>query len=96
MTTLRCLPVFRAVGIPRETRDRLRESQRVYHAWNEVYDGETWQRYDVTRGRDGRPQGTGISLSVTKSGMCSSLEAVAWSQLPQTLREANGRDTEKT
>jgi len=41
--------LLRAVGIPAKLVTGYVSSQRVYHAWNEVYDGETWQMYDVTR-----------------------------------------------
>lgn len=41
--------LLRSVGIPAKLVTGYVGVQRVYHAWNEVWEGDTWQRYDVTR-----------------------------------------------
>ena len=41
--------MLRSVGIPTKLVTGYVGPQRAYHAWSEVYDGDSWQRYDLTR-----------------------------------------------
>lgn len=41
--------MLRSIGVPTKLVTGYVGPRRAYHAWNEVYDGSEWQRYDITR-----------------------------------------------
>ncbi len=41
--------MLRSAGVPTKLVTGYVGPRRAYHAWNEVYDGSEWQKYDITR-----------------------------------------------